>query len=429
MKKIFCVFLALAMAFSLCACSTDVRLSASYVEDGEVNEMIEQSEAIVSFNAEEGEGAVIGVDVSVPGINPVKAILTVDKNGFGFTVPGIDDNYYVAGWDVLKEATEENTGMDFSSISSFSPSDLPIGELTGIFSRYGGLLFSLIGEGTTSEESDAYKLAGLEAEVAAEVITISPTEEEWAQFFTSVFETAKGDDELKSLIEQVLAMAYNSSEDLGEHYDSAEAFAADTMEQFDDLLDQGLANTDSIAAVLSGATLQVAVGDSSIYAVKVSKDDMSLGYEGLGDFADVRRDGLFLYFGESANAVLVNTFQNTDEAFTTYATSDMITLEITATVSKTERTTLGIPVSYLNIILEDMGLYAFADDGDPDTVFEVGMVQDGGENAFRLTAKTDGSPSDITKPDTEPVEITSMEQLQEVMESIQEKFESANVAA
>ena len=53
---------------------------------------------------------------------------------------------------------------------------------------------------------------------------------------------------------------------------------------------------------------------------------------------------------------------------------------------------------------------------------------EGVENAFSLTFSTDGSPSAITAPETEPTYITSMEQLQEVMESIQEKF-SAYVGA
>jgi secreted protein with Ig-like and vWFA domain len=132
--------------------------------------------------------------------------------------------------------------------------------------------------------------------------------------------------------------------------------------------------------------------------------------------------------GSSAMKVLLNTFQNTEDAYTTYATSDLITLEITGTVSKTEATPLGIPVSYLNVIVEDFGFYASIDSEEPDTVFEIGMLENGSEgvveDAFSLTVRTDGNPSEITAPATEPTYITSMEQLQEVMQSIQEKFYS-----
>ena len=155
---------------------------------------------------------------------------------------------------------------------------------------------------------------------------------------------------------------------------------------------------------------------------------MGLGYESFGDFADTRSDGLFLYMGSSAMKVLLNTFQNTEDAFTTVAISDLINLNITGTVSKTEATSLGIPVSYLNAIVEDFGFYVSVDSEEPDTVFELGGLKNGSEgvveDAFSLTVRTDGSPSEITAPDAEPTYITRREQLQEVMESIQEKFEA-----
>ena len=423
MKKGLSVFLILAMALSLCACSTDIRLSGSVVEDGEVNPLVEQAEAVLSFSTDGGEGAVIGVDVAVPGMNAIKAVLTVDAKGIGFTLPGIDDAYYVMDWAVLKDLAEDSTEMDFSAISSFSPADLPLDDLSDIFSRYFGLVYSLITGDSTTAEVGTYSLKGLQADAAdAQIITISPSDAEWSGFFTSGFETAKGDEQLKALLAKVLEMAYGASEDLADNYENAEAFSGDMMAQFDDLLAQGLANADNLAAVVSGAALQIAMGDSRVYAVKISKDGMGLGYESIGEISDVRKDGLFLYMGESATAVLVNTLQNTEDAFTSYATSELITLEITATVSKTERTALGIPVSYLNVIVEEFGFYAFADKDDPDTVFEIGMVQNGGEDAYRITARTDGSPSDIEKPTAEPTAITGLDQLEEVFNSISEKL-------
>ena len=426
MKKIISVLLLLAMAFALCGCGTDLRLKASLVEDGELNEVIEQSSAVLSFNGKD-DGAVVGVDVSIPGLNTVKAILTFGSEGLGFTLPGIDDAYYLIKWDVFKGMAEDATSMDFSS---FSPSDLPLDDLSEIASRYFGMFSTLIGEGTTAE-TKTVTLAGLQTSLDAEVITICPSEGAWAEFFTTVFATAKDDEQLKSLLDQGLALAYQSSDDLQDDYDSAEAFSADVLAQFDDLLAQGLASVDSIAAVVAGATLELVQDDSRIYAVSGKKDGMGIGYESFGDFSDTRYDGLFLYMGESATKILLNTFQNTEDTFATFATSDLIKLEITGTVSKTEATPLGIPVSYLNVIVEDFGCYVSVDGEDPDTVFEVGMLMNGSEgveDAFSLTVRTDGNPSEITAPDAEPTYITDMEQLQEVMESIQQKF-SAYVGA
>ena len=423
MKKIISILLVLAMTFALCGCGTDLRLKASLVEDGELNELVEQSSAVLSFNADD-DGAVIGMDVSIPGMNTVKAVLTVGSEGLGFTLPGIDDAYYLIEWDAFKGMAEDATSMDFSS---FSASDLPVDDLSEIFSRYFGLVSSLIGEGTTAENK-TYTLAGLQTSVDAQVITVCPSQDAWADFFTKVFATAKDDAQLKSLLDQALALAYKASDDLKDSYNSAEAFSADILAQFDDLLAQGLANTDVIAAYVAGAALELVQNGSRVYAVNVKKDGMGIGYEGFGEFSDTRSDGLFFYMGGSAMKVLVNTFQNTEDAYTTYATSDLITLEITGTVSKTEATPLGIPVSYLNVIVEDLGFYASVDSEEPDTVFEIGMLQNGSEgvveDAFSLTVRTDGSPSEITAPDTAPTYITSMEQLQEVMESIQQKFYS-----
>ena len=427
MKKIISVLLVLAMAFALCGCGTDLRLKASLVEDGELNEFVEKSSAVISFDGND-DGAVIGVDASIYGVNPVKAVLTVGSEGLGFTLPGIDDTYYLISWDVFKGMAEDATSMDFSSLSA---DDLPIDDLSEVFSRYFGKVSSLIGEGTTAENR-TYDLVGLQTSLEdAQVITICPTQDAWAQFFTDVFATAKDDAQLKSLIEQGLAYAYQASEDLKDSYDSAEAFSADALAQFDDVLAQGLAAADSIAAVVAGATLELVQQDNRIYAVNVNKDGMGIGYESFGEFSDTRSDGLFFYMGSSAMKVLLNTFQNTADAFTTYAVSDLVKLEITGTVSKTEATPLGIPVSYLNVIVENFGFYASADTEGQDTVFEIGMLENGDEgveNAFSLTVSTDGSPSAITAPETEPTYITSMEQLQEVMESIQEKF-SAYVGA
>ena len=423
MKKIISVLLVLALAFALCGCGTDLRLKASLVQDGELNELLEQSSAVLSFNSDD-DGAVIGLEASIPGINSVKGVLTVGSEGLGFTLPGIDDTYYLIKWDVFKDVAEDATSMDFSS---FSAADLPLDDLSEIFSRYFGIITSLIGEGTTAE-TKTVTLTGLQTSLDAQVITICPTQDAWAQFFTTVFATAKDDAQLKSLIEQALAFGYQSSEDLQDAYDSAEAFSADILAQFDDLLAQGLANADNFAAVVAGATLELVQEDSRIYAVNVKKDGMGLGYEGFGDFADTRSDGLFLYMGSSAMKVLLNTFQNTEDAFTTVAISDLINLNITGTVSKTEATSLGIPVSYLNAIVEDFGFYVSVDSEEPDTVFELGGLKNGSEgvveDAFSLTVRTDGSPSEITAPDAEPTYITSMEQLQEAMESIQEKFEA-----
>lgn len=423
MKKIISVLLVIAMAFALCGCGTDLRLKVSLIEDGELNELIEQSSAVLSFNADD-DGAVIGVDVSIPGMNTVKAVATFGSEGIGFTLPGIDDTYYLISWDVFKGMAEDATSMDFSS---FSASDLPVDDLSEIFSRYFGLVTSLIGEGTTAENK-TYTLAGLQTSVDAQVITVCPTQDAWADFFTTVFATAKDDEQLKSLLDQALALGYKTSEDMQDAYDSAEAFSADILAQFDNLLEQGLANADVIAAYVAGAALELVQSGSQVYAVNVKKDGMGIGYEGYGEFSDTRSDGLFFYMGGSAMKVLLNTFQNTEDAYTTYATSDLITLEITGTVSKTEATPLGIPVSYLNVIVEDFGFYASIDSEEPDTVFEIGMLENGSEgvveDAFSLTVRTDGNPSEITAPATEPTYITSMEQLQEVMQSIQEKFYS-----
>ena len=419
MKKIISVLLVLALAFALCGCGTDLRLKASLVQDGELNELLEQSSAVLSFNSDD-DGAVIGLEASIPGINSVKGVLTVGSEGLGFTLPGIDDTYYLIKWDVFKDVAEDATSMDFSS---FSAADLPLDDLSEIFSRYFGIITSLIGEGTTAE-TKTVTLTGLQTSLDAQVITICPTQDAWAQFFTTVFATAKDDAQLKSLIEQALAFGYQSSEDLQDAYDSAEAFSADILAQFDDLLAQGLANADNFAAVVAGATLELVQEDSRIYAVNVKKDGMGLGYESFGDFADTRSDGLFLYMGSSARKILFNTFENTENAYTTVMTSDMINkFEITGNVSKKEITPLGIPVSYLNVLVEDIDFYISVGGDEQDTVFKTSVLQSD-SNAFSLTVRTDGSPSEITAPDAEPTYITSMEQLQEVMESIQEKFEA-----
>ena len=421
MKKIISVLLVLAMAFALCGCGTDLRLKATLIQDGEINELVDQSNAVLSFNADD-DGAVVGVDASISGM-PIKAVLTVGAEGFGFTLPGIDDAYYLVKWDVFKDAAEDATSMDFDS---FSAGDLPIDDLSEIFSRYFGMLSSLIGEGTTAEDR-TYELTGLQTSVDAEVVTVCPSDEAWGQFFTTAFATAKDDEQLKSLLSQALAYVYKSSDDLHDAYASEEEFSADIFAQYDDLLAQGLANADTIAAVVSGAMLEFVQDDSHIYAVNVKKDGMGLGYEGFGEFSDVRSDGLFLYMGSSAMKVLVNTFRNEESAYTTFATSDLIDLEITGTVSKSEATPLGIPVSYLNILVNDFGFYASVGSDEQDTVFEIGALQNSSEgagDAFSLTVRTDGSPSDITAPDTEPTLITSMEQLQEVMETISEKFDA-----
>ncbi len=146
MKKIISVLLVLALAFALCGCGTDLRLKASLVQDGELNELLEQSSAVLSFNSDD-DGAVIGLEASIPGINSVKGVLTVGSEGLGFTLPGIDDTYYLIKWDVFKDVAEDATSMDFSS---FSAADLPLDDLSEIFSRYFGIITSLIGEGTLS---------------------------------------------------------------------------------------------------------------------------------------------------------------------------------------------------------------------------------------------------------------------------------------
>ena len=86
-KKIISVLLVLALAFALCGCGTDLRLKASLVQDGELNELLEQSSAVLSFNSDD-DGAVIGLEASIPGINRGIVPFTIEKEASPSFRPG-----------------------------------------------------------------------------------------------------------------------------------------------------------------------------------------------------------------------------------------------------------------------------------------------------------------------------------------------------
>ncbi len=427
MKKALSLILVLVFAFSLggCALNTDFLISGSMTTDGEKEAFLENSYAVLSLNAEQ-EPYLLRVQAYLDGSeNPIEATFTASSQGLGIYCPLFLDAYYMISWNAFKDAAEQATPFD---LDNFNPEDLPVEDISEIAERYGNILMGLVTENNTTVADGTFALPGLGETVSCTVMKIQPTQEEWNTFFTTLASTALTDEQLRPLIVKGLEAAYTSGQvENAEQYDSAEAYSAATMKQFDEFLTMLKDDPDAVSSQIVGVSLEAGYTDDRFYGCRFMKDGEGIGYENFTyeaageDEADTRCDALYLYSGEEATDLLVNQLSVTDEAIVDYVYSTPAELSAGLNVDMTTSTIFDIPQVYFGFNVQDAEFSAGVanDDEQTGSVIYIDTVIDEG-NTFYLQAYSDGSPSDVTAPAEEPVMINTMDELMQVISAVAE---------
>ncbi len=420
MKKVITLLLVLAFALAMCGFSTDFTVTGSLVTDGEEDEMVANSYAVVSVSTDSAP-YVIAVDAYIGGSEaPYRAIFTVDGEGFGFSFPDFDENYYKVNWDVFKDAAEEYSPVDLDEISL---DDVPVDDLAEIGERYANIVIDLMTEENTTFEEGAFTLPWLEKTPECQILTICPSQADWEAFITNAASTAQADTQLRALIEKGLDMAYSSGQvDDADQYASAEEFVAAGMASFDEFLTAILQDPASIAEQIAGLTLEAGYTEDYFYGARLTLNGMGIGYESFTEPAEdgdgnTRYDGLFYYEGEGATAILCNSLNLTESGFTTYAFTEFADAGLQAYADFADTLVFNIPSMGLLFNIEETSFEVGAVDDEGVAVFYADVKPDE-SNEFYIQAASDGSPSDVTAPNAEPVAVTSVDELMNVLSSI-----------
>ncbi len=413
MKKAISLVLVLVMAFALCGCvkNTDFILYAEMTQGEETTVLTDGMNITFGVNAD-NDPVLIGATVEVEGAQPIKAVLTIGAQGIGISVPALLEDYYIVEWEAIKGTAEALTSTDLSSLDV---SSLPMEEITEIVERYAGILSGLVTEDNTSVTEGTYEMPGLGTNAAATIISITPTDAQWDQVYTTLISTLQTDDQLKGIISEALKAFFATAED-AEEYVNADAYAEAKMSEFEGALAEALENKDYFLTNISGLTFEAGYDDSRIYGGRFILGGAGIGYESFGEVSDVRYDGLFLYEDGTATAILANQLTSTEESFQSIASSQLAELKIVAMIDKTASTVLDLPVSGFYLGVEGTDLTVGVEQSDEYGVLYFDGVNDDME--IYIEAASDGTPSAIKEPAQEPVLISTMDQLMEIISQV-----------
>ena len=177
--------------------------------------------------------SIIGMNFNFAGAELLSAIITVDEDYLGFSIPSIDDTYYIISFDALDDFADG--GLDFSL---FEPEMTPE-EAASFIERYSEIILSIVNENNIEVNRETVSLFDGSEEVNAEVYTVTPTEDDFRQFLLAFMEEVREDEFFyQAFAMQVspMSLRFSGYETTREYFDSIFDIDEELMDEMAEFL-------------------------------------------------------------------------------------------------------------------------------------------------------------------------------------------------
>ena len=202
--------------------------------------------------------------------DPLDAVLTINDQALGLLIPAQNGIYYVLYWEDLAVILSEILGLDLSELNI---DELDEELLTSLALRYGKIIISVAGIFNFSRKKMNYELSAFHSSPQCVVWTCSPSRRDWTKMLKKLFTTALSDEDLSALL------PYGATE----------------------LIYEGQNHIDDIVNAIDGLSLQAAIDDNNIYAVKLSRHGEDICYQYPGDHSSEHA----IVYEEDGNSIIL----------------------------------------------------------------------------------------------------------------------------
>ncbi len=442
MKRMLAFLLALLMIAVLSACSPAANAEAGEWEPvlktihisgkssgfDEVDEILAGSHIDLTLETpEEGHFALRG-EAIIQNSMPLSLILTGDREGLCFTLPGIEETIYSVGYEVLKELYEESgsdlSGMEMLQNGGLSEAMEEKTEAASEFAlRYGEIILSVFNPENMTESEENYTLELLGTTEQCTVLQIQPSEKEWEAMLRNLFTTALSDEQLDEFVAMAAESAYSSARANGTTDLDLEGYKAKMIAETHNGLQNALENVGEIAASLSELRIETATHDGDLCAIVGRTGGAEfLRYECAGTLESGRTD-MLRFPAEDTQVILINTVRTENGKTVGRLRADLIGLNIDYSFRHGADDTA---IFDINISLMGMTLRLTRDGDREDNTLKLSfnaLYYGSGELSIRTT---DGDEH-VVLPEGERIELTTPEEIRQALEQIGEQFRNADV--
>ena len=402
-----------------------------------VASVIEQITLELNFSGAANPLEIIyGANLNFAGADLLSAIITIDESYIGFSLPSVDDTYYIISFDDLNELASGGQGP--------SPFDFDITpeDMASVIERYSDILLSMVNENNLEVHRERISLFDGREEVNAQVYTVTPTEEDFRQFLLAFFEELREDD----FIYQLFTLQVNP---WTLHFMGYET----TSDYWNSILDEAETGIDNAVENLVNANIvwRVATHRRQLILQEVSFDGIDNGtfrYEGLlsGNqrtdwFSVLGNDGDIFMAIKNEMTVSRTTAVGIAE-FSIQVEDNLTNFQLLTTVSYdldlTHSSILEIPYGFYEIdfrFSDWSGDFSFefslsvaeGEDGGSDHIIQLYDLDNLGFSRFAINVHSTDEPSEIAIPTGPLVNLSemSMVEMMFALGQLAEELESA----
>ena len=292
----------------------DFRFGSSLPGDHEaLEEAIRNSKANFAVDFQQKDDWIISADLSFNDSEPLPIIVNADPEGLNVTLPGTVEEGYSIPYELLQTVLAPY--VDLNQLSSGNRYDALLEtvtpeQLSALGRKYAGIILSVANVHNTTERFGTYELKGLQEQQPCLMITCTPELNDWAAMFKTLFRTARDDELLADVIEEIIRISMQDPNVQASFFSLGIEDPEMLTAYLPALLNEALRNADSLAEAVNGLAFQLATDAGRVYAFRFSYASMfSLGYESHGSPEDLRKDALVRYGYDDVQILALNTLQ------------------------------------------------------------------------------------------------------------------------
>ena len=405
----------------------DYVLTGSAYGFGDVDGWVENSKVTFSADTTDEKMSKYGLSLEYNGSEPLKLVVNADDKGLYFGFPEETEKVYYISFETILDWVEENTGVDNISNSRSATEMLEEvadeEELKALCKKYLGIVSSVANVHNTTERLTSFELKGLGEKQTCLVVSCKPELNDWRTMLRTLFSTAKKDDDMIEVLEQLLRIGAQNPSTQQMMAENGISDVEELIAYIPEAIDSGLQNVDNIANTLNGFSLTMATDTSRVYAIQIFKDNDGIGYESYGVADDQRKDAIVLYTAEETNVAVLNTLQTTGERISgkldiQFPTEAVISYVIT---NLTGEKNYDIRISAADIMVT-----AELKGDIEDRHFH--LVYNGAQNDAKVSIQKQESTITLELPDTEVTEIETQDALLNALNDLSGPIEQSDFA-
>jgi hypothetical protein len=369
---------------------------------------------------------VFGLTFSAAGADLLSAVITADDEYFGFSIPTINDTYYIINHDAFDELLGGGEGFLFNA-----PEMTPE-EMASFIERYSDILLSIVNENNLEVNRETVSLFDGREVLNAQVYTVTPSEDDLYDFLLAMLEEIREDE----FIYQAFAGSVAPQMPYLTDYQT-------TWQYWNSLLDELEYVLDETAEALydSGFSWRVATHRRQLIlqevAFGVDEVTVLIQYEGFLS-GNRRTDWFNLEIGTGNNSDYFISLRNdmtvsrteadgstefemttrtgSDENLNTSAyvsyNLDLTTFSILEIPYGTYELELSIVERFTNISAEASLVVEAGADGGSDHLITIYNLDDLGMSHLTIYVHSTDEPSDIQAPTGIPVDLSDMSEME-----------------